>query len=46
MQAYDALTTGGTQVFSVKTDCFVVKAEDEAKAREVLTFDQASAPGG
>ena len=40
MQAYDALTTGGIQVFSVKTDCFGVKAEDEAKARELLAFEQ------
>ncbi len=40
MQAYDLLAGAGVQVFSVKTDCFVVKAQDEAKARELLTFDQ------
>ena len=40
MQAYDLLADVGVQVFSVKTDCFVVKAQDEAKARELLTFDK------
>ena len=28
MQAYDLLTGAGVKVFSVKTDCFVVKAQD------------------
>ena len=40
MQAYDLLADVGVQVFSVKTDCFVLKAQDEAKARKLLTFDK------
>ena len=40
MQAYDALTEAGVKMYSVKTDCFTIPAECEAKAREVLTFDQ------
>ncbi len=40
MQAYDALTEAGVKMYSVKTDCFTILAECEAKAREVLTFDQ------
>ena len=40
MQAYDLLDGAGVKVFSVKTDCFVVKAQDEAKTRELLTFEQ------
>ena len=42
MRAYDLLTKvdNNVRVFSVKTDCFAVRAEDEAKARELLTFDQ------
>ncbi len=42
MRAYDLLTNPdiGVPVFSVKTDCFVVEAQDEAKARELLTFDK------
>ncbi len=39
-QAYDLLAGAGVQVFSVKTDCFVIRAENEAKARELLTFEQ------
>ena len=27
-------------MYSVKTDCFTIPAESEAKAREVLSFDQ------
>ena len=37
-QAYDILTASSVKVHSVKTDCFVVRAKDEAKARELLTF--------
>lgn len=40
MQAYDALAEAGVKMYSVKTDCFTISAEYEAKAREVLTFDQ------
>ena len=40
MQAYDLLAGAGVKVFSVKTDCFVIEAKAEAKARELLTFDQ------
>ena len=42
MQAYDLLTNPdhNVRVFSVKTDCFVIEAKDEAKARELLTFEQ------
>ena len=40
MQAYDALAEANVKVTSVKTDCFTIPAKDEAKARELLTFDQ------
>jgi len=40
MQAYDALASAGVKMYSVKTDCFTIPVEGEAKAREVLTFDQ------
>ena len=40
MQAYDRLGEAGVKVVSVKTDCFTIPAECEAKARELLTFDQ------
>ncbi len=40
MQAYDLLAGAGVKVFSVKTDCFVIRVEDEAKARELLSFEQ------
>ena len=40
MQAYDALTEAGVKLYSVKTDCFTISAECEAKARDVLTFEQ------
>ena len=40
MQAYDLLAGAGVKVFSVKTDCFVIEAKAEAKARELLTFDK------
>ncbi len=40
MQAYDRLDEAGVKVVSVKTDCFTIPAECEAKARELLTFDQ------
>ena len=42
MQAYDLLTNPDhdVRVFSVKTDCFVIDAKNEAKARELLTFEQ------
>ncbi len=40
MQAYDKLSESGVKIHSVKTDCFAIPAEREAKAREVLSFDQ------
>ena len=40
MQAYDALTKASVKITSAKTDCFTIPAECEAKARELLTFDQ------
>ncbi len=40
MQAYDVHAGAGVKVFSVKTDCFLVKAKDEAKTRELLTFEE------
>ncbi len=39
MKAYDCLESVGVKMFSVKTDCFKIPAECEAKAREVLAFD-------
>ena len=39
-QAYDSLDKAGVNMYSVKTDCFTIPAESEAKAREVLSFDQ------
>ena len=40
MQADDRLAEADVRMVSVKTDCFTIRAEDEAKARELLTFDQ------
>jgi hypothetical protein len=40
MDAYDRLVDAGVKMHSVKTDCFTIPAECEAKAREVLAFDQ------
>ena len=40
MQAYDRLDQAGVKIYSAKTDCFTIPAESEAKAREVLSFDQ------
>jgi len=40
MQAYDRLVEANIKVVSVKTDCFTIPAEDEAKARELLIFEQ------
>ena len=40
MQAYDHLGEAGVTVYFVKTDCFVIPTETEAKAREVSSFDQ------
>ena len=40
MQAYDILDKAGVKMYSVKTDCFTIPTESEAKAREVLSFDQ------
>ena len=41
-EAYDLLTNPdhNVRVYSVKTDCFVIDAKNEAKARELLTFEQ------
>jgi hypothetical protein len=39
MKAYDSLASAGVKMFSVKTDCFTIPVEFEAKAREVLAFD-------
>ncbi len=39
-QAYDLLTGAGHETYSLKKDCFVVKAQDEAKARGLFTFDK------
>ena len=44
MQAYDALTEAGVKMYSVKTDCFTILAECEAKAREVLAFAPPGVP--
>ena len=33
MQAYDILNKAGVNMYSVKTDCFTIPAESEAKAR-------------
>ena len=40
MKAHDILAEAGVKMYSVKTDCFTIPAESEAKAREVLSFDQ------
>jgi hypothetical protein len=40
MNAYDCLAEAGVKMFSVKTDCFTIPIDCEAKAREVLAFDQ------
>ena len=40
MKAHDLLAEAGVKMYSVKTDCFTIPAESEAKAREVLSFDQ------
>ena len=40
MRAYDALAEASVRMHSVNTDCFTIPAECEAKAREVLAFDQ------
>ena len=40
MQAYDAFAEANVKVTSVKTDCFTIPADCEAKARELLAFDQ------
>ena len=42
MQAYNRLGQAGVTMYSVKTDCFTIPAESEAKAPEVLAFDQGS----
>ena len=39
-QAYDALAEANVKATSVTTDCFTIPAKDDAKARELLTFDQ------
>jgi hypothetical protein len=39
MRAYDQLTEAHSKIFSVKTDCFTIEPECEAKAREILNFD-------
>ncbi len=41
-QAYDLLAGAGVQISSVITDCFVVKAQDEEQARDVLALEQGS----
>ncbi len=42
MEAFDLLTKvdNNVRVYSVKTDCFVIEAKNEKKARELLTFEQ------
>ena len=40
MKAHDLLAEAGVKMYSVKTDCFTIPAESEAKARDVLSFDQ------
>ena len=40
MKAYNRLTEAGVKMYSVKTDCFTIPFDSEAKAREVLSFDQ------
>ncbi len=39
-EAYDKLTEAGVKVFSVKTDCFTIKAEDTDLAKQTLPFAQ------
>jgi len=41
-EAYDKLTAGGVEVFSVKTDCFTIKADQENSAMEILAKDEDS----
>ncbi len=40
MNAYDCLASAGDEMCSVKTDCFTIPVGCEAKAREVIAFDQ------
>ena len=39
IDAFDLLKSNGIDVYSVKTDCFTIKATDLDKARERLNFD-------
>ena len=37
--AYDTLRINNISVYSIKTDCFTIKAKDLPKAKELLNFD-------
>ena len=40
MEAFDKLQADNIPVFSVKTDCFTIRASDLSRAKHLLTFDQ------